>query len=660
MMMTLLERTSVRNLLALQGALAAVAVCGLIAVVVWSWSENDAARTAESRAQDITRSATAVELAVVRLSTAQLAYVTGRTEAAGRALDAAMQAVEASIAQASAVEARTGGAERVSEFRGAFAAYQNRIAALRGIVGQIGLDETAGLQGSLRSAAQDVEQVLDDRLAGSIGATYDVLLETKVKLATMRRHERDFLMGRDPEVAAAVAATGGELEQKLRSAPLFDAVKGPLLEKNGRYLADFEAVRAGFVALEELRSAADAALRSVVEGAAALVAGETATAAAATARAAAFARGSNQVVLWSAVALAVFAPLSARVISRSITGPTTRLAEAMARLSEGHLDTEVPAVGPETEFGAMAQAMVVFKRTMIEAERLRGEEAEAERRAALRRLADRFEEMVGDIVDAVSAASADLESAAERLARTASTTGRLAADVASAASDASVGAESVVSHTRGFSEAMEAIVRKVEASTAVANDAVRQSTETNGRVAALTDAAGRIGDVVEVIAGVAGQTNLLALNATIEAARAGAAGRGFAVVAGEVKALAGQTATATGKIAAEIAAMQSATRGSAAAIEEVGVTIDQMSGIAGEIAAAVAAQGAATGEIGESVRQTARSTADLAAAAREVSKGASETGVASGTVLTLAQGLVGQSRILETEVEKFLATVRAA
>ena len=147
------------------------------------------------------------------------------------------------------------------------------------------------------------------------------------------------------------------------------------------------------------------------------------------------------------------------------------------------------------------------------------------------------------------------------------------------------------------------ISRQVAHVTVSVQAAVDRATETDAKVAGLSAAADRIGDVVRIITDIAGQTNLLALNATIEAARAGAAGKGFAVVAGEVKALAAQTGRATDQIGAQIIAIRDATAEAVTAVREVGVAIGQVETVASAIAAAVEEQAAATREITNSVQQ---------------------------------------------------------
>jgi methyl-accepting chemotaxis protein len=107
----------------------------------------------------------------------------------------------------------------------------------------------------------------------------------------------------------------------------------------------------------------------------------------------------------------------------------------------------------------------------------------------------------------------------------------------------------------------------------------------------------RIGQVAELISGIASQTNLLALNATIEAARAGEAGQGFAVVAGEVKSLADQAARATGQIAAQITEVQNATRAAVEAIDDVSRIIVNVGEATAQVAGAAHAQAQATDEI---------------------------------------------------------------
>lgn len=67
-----------------------------------------------------------------------------------------------------------------------------------------------------------------------------------------------------------------------------------------------------------------------------------------------------------------------------------------------------------------------------------------------------------------------------------------------------------------------------------------------------------IGELANVISGIAEQINLLSLNASIEAARAGEAGRGFAVVASEIGSLAGSTSEAVSQIQSTISDVKNA------------------------------------------------------------------------------------------------------
>ena len=71
-------------------------------------------------------------------------------------------------------------------------------------------------------------------------------------------------------------------------------------------------------------------------------------------------------------------------------------------------------------------------------------------------------------------------------------------------------------------------------------------------------------------------------------------------------------------------------------------------------------QGAATQEISRNVQEAATGTTQVASNITEVNRGAAETGTASAHVLSSAQSLSGESGRLKIEVEKFLATVRAA
>jgi methyl-accepting chemotaxis protein len=357
----------------------------------------------------------------------------------------------------------------------------------------------------------------------------------------------------------------------------------------------------------------------------------------------------------------------ALLLGKGISRPMTAMCKAMRELAGGNFDVVLPGLGRRDELGEMAGAVEEFKlQAIARAERdaaaqdARTRASSAARRTELIAFADDFEAAVGAIVSNVSASAVQLESAAGTLTRTAETTQGLSSKVAGASEQASSNMQSVAAATEELSMSVDEIGRRVRESNKIAEAAVIQAEQTDGRIGKLSRAAQQIGDVVKLITAIAEQTNLLALNATIEAARAGEAGRGFAVVASEVKSLASQTAKATDEISSHILGMQGATQESVAAIKEIGGTIAQISAIASTIASAVEQQSSATQEIARSVQSVAQGTQEAAANIVQVNRGATETGSASEEVLNSAKTLSSESTRLREELDRFMANIRAA
>jgi methyl-accepting chemotaxis protein len=355
------------------------------------------------------------------------------------------------------------------------------------------------------------------------------------------------------------------------------------------------------------------------------------------------------------------------LIGRNISRPVVAMSKAMRELAAGNFEVQLPGLDRRDEVGQMAHAVEEFKvQAVAKAERETAEreqknrELAAARRAELHSLAESFEAAVGNIIEKVGTASNELESSAVVLTKSSAATQQLSTVVATASEETSANVQSVASATEEMAGSINEIGRQVSDSNRIANEAVDQAQKTDARIAELSLAANRIGDVTQLITTIAEQTNLLALNATIEAARAGDAGRGFAVVAQEVKALAAQTAKATSEISTQIAGMQAATQDSVHAIKEISGTIGRVSEIAAAIAAAIEEQGAATQEIARNVQQAAIGSSQVATSIADVNRGAGDTGSASSQVLSSAQLLSSENKRLKAEVVKFLATVRAA
>src|SRR6202048_1160430 len=376
----------------------------------------------------------------------------------------------------------------------------------------------------------------------------------------------------------------------------------------------------------------------------------------------------QKLTLMAALLVVAFAGIVVSfLIGRNISRPVVAMSKAMRELAVGNFDVQLPGLDRRDEVGQMAQAIEDFKvQAIARAERETAErkqktrERAAPRRTELYNLAESFEAAVGNIIENVSAASNELENSAVILTRSSAATQQLSTVVAAASEETSANVQSVASATEEMASSINEIGRQVADSNRIATEAVDQAGKTDGRIAELSLAAGRIGDVTKLITTIAEQTNLLALNATIEAARAGDAGRGFAVVAQEVKALASQTAKATSEISTQIAGIQAATQDSVIAIKEIYGTIGRVSEIAAAIAAAIEEQGAATQEIARNVQQAAIGSTQVATSIADVNRGAGDTGSAYSQVLSSAQLLSNENKRLKAEVVKFLATVRAA
>jgi methyl-accepting chemotaxis protein len=349
-----------------------------------------------------------------------------------------------------------------------------------------------------------------------------------------------------------------------------------------------------------------------------------------------------------------------------IARPLGSIAGSMERIAAGQLETEVTGTERKDEVGVLARALQVFRNNGLEMRRLQAEaeaekrRAEEERRRATLTLADRFEGSVGGVIGVVASASTELEQTARTMSVSAKEAGTRAGEAAQGTDIASKSVSTVAAAAEELSASISEIARQVSQSASVARQAVDEAKRTDGTVEALALSAGRIGEVVRLINDIAGQTNLLALNATIEAARAGEAGKGFAVVAGEVKALASQTAKATEEIGRQIAEMRGATESAVSAVRGIATTISRIDEISSAIAAAVEEQGAATREIASSVQRAATGTQRVSESVGAVDRAATDTGAAASQVLAAAGELSRQAEGLRSEVDRFLASVRAA
>lgn len=400
----------------------------------------------------------------------------------------------------------------------------------------LGLNETLGLEGTLRGSVHEIEATL--KKLNSAPATAAMLM--------MRRHEKDFMLRRNSKYGEEMKKTADAFSAMIAREDFPVAAKDDIMKKLAAYQHDFFAYMAGMnVVLREQKDLSatfakiEPAIDALVKGAERVA--ENARRGAEAARAETAQRMMAALLL---VSLAV--SVIAFFIARGIIGPINGLVGELKKIAEGNFNVSLPWARRGDEIGQISRALM----TMVE--------------------------KVGVIVASIKSAASDVNSASSEISTsTVSLSQRTEEQAAS------------LEETSASMEQMSATVRKNAENAQHANElaaTTRKVADRGGAIVAkavdamakIEQSSTKVSDIIVVIDEIARQTNLLALNAAVEAARAGEAGRGFAVVASEVRSLAQRSSQAAKDIAELITTSTGQVTDGVELVNQAGIALDEI------------------------------------------------------------------------------------
>lgn len=376
-------------------------------------------------------------------------------------------------------------------------------------------------------------------------------------------------------------------------------------------------------------------------------------------------------LIFVAFAVIVGAVLSI-MLARHISKPLAAVTKVAQTVAEGDLNVQMPKIKNRDEIGILASAVT----EMVDS--LRGVISEVLIQS----------ESVAATSQELSAAAEEATASSEQVSETLTQLATGASDQAISVGDTSgvieqlaASAQQVAENAEVVSQSSGKAARAAEMGAVQAENAVQKieqirevSAQTAEAVFQLGDQSKQIGQIVDVIKGIADQTNLLALNAAIEAARAGEQGRGFAVVAEEVRKLAEQSSISATQIATLIDNIQRETDrtvelmekgkvGVAAGVEAVNLAgssfrtiVDEVNSVVNQIQLVTAASqqmAIGTTHAVKSVESIGVIAEQTAASAEEVSAASEEQAATMISVSQSAEALAKLGESLMGAVAKF-------